>query len=97
MILDPALARDVLMKNFKNFPDNSIALQMDRNKPLIRQNPFINVGEKWKELRNDVSPAMTPLKVKFNIFALINCKQTIISISVEANVPNRTQCDQTND
>lgn len=32
--------------------------------PLFGRNPFFRIGEDWKRLRGEISPAFTMLKVK---------------------------------
>jgi hypothetical protein len=64
LIFDHELIKSVLIKNFKNFRNNDVAFQMDKNSdPLFGRNPFILQDDEWKEKRNQVSPAMSQSKV----------------------------------
>jgi cytochrome P450 len=64
-ILDPLMAKDILVKNFKNFRENEFSKMMDgKNDPLFSRNPFLARGEEWKERRNEISPAFSTNRMK---------------------------------
>lgn len=66
-------------------------LRVDCKNVLFRPNPFLNSGDEWKRLRNDVSPAMTTQKVG-NVFFLNKENAKIqIFLLVETNVLHFTE------
>ncbi|GAB0089202.1 Cytochrome P450 [Sergentomyia squamirostris] len=65
MILDPSLARDVLINKFKNFHDNTFSEMTDTKKDrILSKNPFFLKGEEWKQRRTEISPALTSSRIK---------------------------------
>nr|XP_014102334.2 probable cytochrome P450 309a1 [Bactrocera oleae] len=64
LILDPKLAHEVLVTNFKSFRNNlgSKFLHDKEEDPVAKFNPFFNVGEKWKTIRSDVMGGLTQHK-----------------------------------
>ncbi|XP_059618982.1 probable cytochrome P450 28a5 [Phlebotomus argentipes] len=65
MVLQPDLARDMLIKNFKHFADNEFADLADKNvDPILSRNPFMLKGEEWKEKRAEITPAFTTSRIK---------------------------------
>lgn len=61
LIRDPELIKEVVLKNFSNFYDNSITFH--EGDPLIGRNPFVLKGQKWKTFRNQLTPLFTSAKV----------------------------------
>ncbi|XP_050328947.1 probable cytochrome P450 309a1 [Bactrocera neohumeralis] len=61
LILDPKLAHEVLVTNFKSFRENlSSKFLYDREEDTVAAlNPFFNVGEEWKTRRSDVMSGIT--------------------------------------
>lgn len=65
MITDPELAKDVLVTNFNNFSYNSISDRVNSKiDPLFAHNPFLKIGEEWKKVRAELSPAITMQRVR---------------------------------
>lgn len=65
LILDPLLAKDILVKNFKNFRENEFSKMMDeKSDPLFARNPFLSRADEWKERRNEISPAFSTNRMK---------------------------------
>ncbi|GAB0098877.1 Cytochrome P450 [Sergentomyia squamirostris] len=65
MILQPDIARDVLIKNFKSFSDNQFADIIDKDvDPMFGRNPFMLKGNEWKEKRAEITPAFTTNRIK---------------------------------
>ncbi|GAB0089201.1 Cytochrome P450 [Sergentomyia squamirostris] len=65
MILDPSLARDLLINKFTNFHDNGFSDIFDKNKdPILKKNSFVLKGEDWKNSRTEITPAFTSLRIK---------------------------------
>lgn len=64
-VASPALAKDVLIKDFKNFHDNEFGGFTDKDTdPILSRNPFLLNGEEWKEKRSEVTPAFTTSRVR---------------------------------
>ncbi|EAT32234.1 AAEL015654-PA [Aedes aegypti] len=64
-ITSPALARDILVKYFKNFHDNEIGLITNKElDPLFGRNPFVLNGAAWKAKRAEITPAFTASRIK---------------------------------
>ncbi|EDS36419.1 cytochrome P450 26B1 [Culex quinquefasciatus] len=64
-VASPALAKDVLIKDFKNFHDNEFGGFTDKDTdPILSRNPFLLNGEEWKEKRSEVTPAFTTSRMK---------------------------------
>ncbi|XP_055845082.1 probable cytochrome P450 28d1 [Episyrphus balteatus] len=65
LILSPEFIHKVFVSGFKNFHDNEAATWMDeKSEALISNNPFILRGEKWKELRAEITPGITINRIK---------------------------------
>lgn len=64
MVTDPALIKDILVKDFKHFAENEYG-EMDRftGDPIFGQNPFILGGDEWKNKRSETTPAFTASRV----------------------------------
>ncbi|XP_059618983.1 probable cytochrome P450 28a5 [Phlebotomus argentipes] len=65
MILQPDVAKDVLVKNFKHFSTNQFTDMMDKETdPIFARNPFMLRGDEWKEKRAEITPAFTSTRIK---------------------------------
>ncbi|XP_020280495.1 uncharacterized protein LOC109853117 [Pseudomyrmex gracilis] len=69
LLRDPELIKTVLLKNFQVFP-NRRGLG-DLNDPLFSKSLFSLQGEKWRNVRNLLSPSFTSSKMK-NMFILMS-------------------------
>lgn len=70
MIRDPEIIKLVAVKNFENCP-NHRAFVDEKQDPFFGKNLFAMKGEKWRELRNVLTPAFTASKMRL-MFELIN-------------------------
>ncbi|EAT41342.1 AAEL006989-PA [Aedes aegypti] len=65
MITSAELAKDILVKNFKNFHDNEFGELTNKEiDPLLGRNPFLLDGSEWKAKRAEVTPAFTTSRMK---------------------------------
>lgn len=65
LILEPELAKRVLIKSFNNFRENEFGKVMDtKQNPLFARNPFMATGDEWKERRTEISPAFSSNRTK---------------------------------
>uniref|UniRef100_A0A1A9X3B0 Cytochrome P450 n=1 Tax=Glossina brevipalpis TaxID=37001 RepID=A0A1A9X3B0_9MUSC len=79
MILNPQIVHDILVNDFKHFEDNDVGKLIDRAKdPLIAQNPFILMGEEWRQQRSLLSPALTNSKLKVAYHIMQNVCEDLI-------------------
>ncbi|XP_043284585.1 cytochrome P450 9e2-like [Venturia canescens] len=70
LLRSPELLKSVAVKNFDHFTDHRNFVDPESNR-LLSKNLFTLRGEKWKEVRNLLSPAFTSSKMK-NMFELIS-------------------------
>ncbi|XP_063709179.1 probable cytochrome P450 28d1 [Culicoides brevitarsis] len=83
MILDPQIARSIMISDFSHFTDTVGSFSIDKEiDPLIGLNPFFLKGDEWKEKRSEISPAFSNTRIKF-IFPLmeksaIQCIETLL-------------------
>lgn len=65
IVLNTELAREVLVKNFKNFHKNGFEKMLnEQSDPLLSFNPFFRSGDQWKDKRNEITPAFSQSRIK---------------------------------
>ncbi|CAD7092564.1 unnamed protein product [Hermetia illucens] len=65
LVLDPKLAQEILVSNFKSFHDNEFGRMVHKDlDPVLSRNPFMLTGSEWKDKRAEVTPALTTLRIK---------------------------------
>uniref|UniRef100_A0A240SY25 Cytochrome n=1 Tax=Lutzomyia longipalpis TaxID=7200 RepID=A0A240SY25_LUTLO len=65
LILHPDLVKEVLIRNFNSFANNSFANFTDKNTdPIFGRNPFILKGDEWREKRGEITPAFTTSRIE---------------------------------
>uniref|UniRef100_A0A1L8E4F6 Putative cytochrome n=1 Tax=Nyssomyia neivai TaxID=330878 RepID=A0A1L8E4F6_9DIPT len=65
LVIDPEIVKEVLIKNFRSFADNSFAELIDKDAdPIFGRNPFMLKGTEWKEKRAEITPAFTTNRIK---------------------------------
>ncbi|XP_020280584.1 cytochrome P450 9e2-like [Pseudomyrmex gracilis] len=69
LLRDPELIKAVLIKHFEVFPNREGFAYV--NDPLFSKNLFSLQGEKWRNMRNLLSPSFTSSKMK-NMFTLMS-------------------------
>ena len=69
MLRDPELIKDVIVKNFDSFTNNSIFI--DVNDYMLSQNLFGLQNTKWRHVKKLLSPLFTSSKIK-NMFILMS-------------------------
>ncbi|XP_055696270.1 probable cytochrome P450 6a14 [Lutzomyia longipalpis] len=62
LVLDLDVAQDILVQNFKIFPNHGFFYYNERDDPLTAH-LFALEGEKWKQIRRKLGPAFTAAKV----------------------------------
>lgn len=72
LVVDPALAKEILVKNFSSFHDTSFGKLLHlESDPLLARNPFFLCGQAWKDKRSEITPAFSPARIKA-MFPLID-------------------------
>ncbi|XP_063707790.1 probable cytochrome P450 28a5 isoform X2 [Culicoides brevitarsis] len=65
LVIDPELAKKVMITDFSHFTDTKGLLTIDKESdPLLGRNPFFLKGEEWKEKRGEILPAFTSGRIK---------------------------------
>jgi len=72
MIRDPDLIKSIAIKNFDSFTDHRGFVD-EVNDPLFGKNLFSLRGEKWRDVRNLLSPAFTSSKMKAMFKLMADC------------------------
>lgn len=71
LVRDLDLVHNVLARNHTSFELNDFFVNKALD-PLVSENPFLKVGDDWKEGRNLVTPMLTISKVKAMFPAIKN-------------------------
>ncbi|XP_032682976.1 cytochrome P450 9e2-like [Odontomachus brunneus] len=74
LLRDPELIRDVMVKDFEHFPDHRTIASEDID-PLFGKNVFALRGDRWKEMRNTLSPSFTASKMKAMFELVSKCSR----------------------
>ncbi|KAL0100771.1 hypothetical protein PUN28_019270 [Cardiocondyla obscurior] len=82
LLRDPELIKDVMVKDFEYFPDHRNML--DENvEPLFSKNVFVLRGDRWREMRNTLSPSFTASKMKFMFDLISECSQDFVNYLID--------------
>lgn len=82
MIRDPELIRDVAVKHFDHFTDH-LPFINEHVEPVFAKNIAILCGERWREMRNILSPSFTSAKMKFMFGLVSKCSRTFVDYLIE--------------
>ncbi|XP_032682977.1 cytochrome P450 9e2-like [Odontomachus brunneus] len=74
LIRDPELIKDIMVKDFEHFPDHRTFASEDID-PLFGKNIFSLRGNRWKEMRNTLSPSFTASKMKAMFELVSKCSR----------------------
>ncbi|XP_043518308.1 cytochrome P450 9e2-like [Frieseomelitta varia] len=74
VIRDLDLIKSITVKNFDHFPNHRMAFQPDVE-TLFSKNLFSLRDERWREIRNMLTPAFTSSKMKYMFVLMRNCAQ----------------------
>lgn len=77
LLRDPELIRDIMVKDFEHFPDHRSFVDEDLE-PLFGKNIFSLRGDRWKEMRNTLSPSFTASKMKFMFDLISKCSKDFV-------------------
>lgn len=82
LIRDPDLIRDVAVKYFDHFTDRYNFVN-EEIEPLFGNSVSLLRGERWKEMRNILSPSFTASKMRFMFELVSKCSQDFVDYLVE--------------
>ncbi|XP_076293516.1 cytochrome P450 9e2-like [Lasioglossum baleicum] len=74
MVRDPDLIRDIGIKHFEHFPDHESFID-EKIDPVFGKNVFSLKGDRWKEMRNTLSPTFTASKMRFMFDLVSECSK----------------------
>ncbi|KOC61106.1 Cytochrome P450 9e2 [Habropoda laboriosa] len=77
VIRDPELIREITVKYFDHFTDHKAFVDEDIE-PLFSKNVFMLRGERWREMRNILTPTFTANKMKFMFELVSKCSQQFV-------------------
>ncbi|XP_011172811.1 cytochrome P450 9e2-like [Solenopsis invicta] len=78
LLRDPELIRDITVKDFEHFPDHRSFVDEDLE-PLFGKNIFALRGDRWKEMRNTLSPSFTASKMKMMFDLISKCSEDFVN------------------
>jgi len=82
LIRDPELIKDIMVKDFEYFPDHRSFV--DENIDLlVSKNTFSLRGDRWRKIRNTLSPTFTANKMKFMFDLIAKCSQDFVDYFVD--------------
>ncbi|XP_012230909.2 cytochrome P450 9e2-like [Linepithema humile] len=82
LLRDPELIKDIMVKDFEHFPDHR-SFVTEEVDPLFGKNVFSLRGDRWKEMRNTLSPSFTASKMKFIYELISKCSSDFVDYLVE--------------
>ncbi|XP_071651117.1 cytochrome P450 9e2-like [Temnothorax longispinosus] len=82
LLRDPELIKGVMVKDFEYFPDHRSFVD-ESVEPLFGRNTFFLRGDRWKEMRNTLSPSFTASKMKFMFDLISECSHDFVNYLVD--------------
>ncbi|XP_071571144.1 cytochrome P450 9e2-like [Temnothorax nylanderi] len=82
LVRDPELIKDIMVKDFESFPDHRSFVD-DSVEPLFGKNIFSLRGDRWREMRNTLSPSFTASKMKFMFDLISECSHNFVNYLVD--------------
>jgi len=77
MIRDPELINAILVKDFSYFTDHGLDIDPATN--LMARSMFFDNGQRWKTIRQKLSPGLTSSKIKGTFDQIKKCSEQIVS------------------
>jgi len=82
ILRDPELIKEIMVKDFEHFTDHRSVV--DENiEPLFGKNIFSLRGDRWREMRNTLSPSFTASKMKFMFDLVSKCSRDFINYLID--------------
>ncbi|XP_011638707.1 cytochrome P450 9e2-like [Pogonomyrmex barbatus] len=82
LLRDPELIKDTMVKDFEHFQDHR-AFVDENLEPLFGKAVFFMHGDRWKEMRNVLSPSFTASKMKLMFDLISDCAHDFANYFVE--------------
>ncbi|XP_029663901.1 cytochrome P450 9e2-like [Formica exsecta] len=82
LLRDPELIKDVLVKDFEIFHDHRSFVDESLD-PLFSKNIFSLRGDRWREMRNTLSPSFTASKMKIMFDLISKCSHEFVNYLVD--------------
>ncbi|KAL2728168.1 cytochrome P450 9e2-like, partial [Vespula maculifrons] len=82
IVRDPDLLKDIMVKQFDHFPDHR-AFVDENIDPIFGKNVFSLRGERWKEMRNTLSPSFTASKMRFMLDLVSKCSDEFVNYFID--------------
>ncbi|XP_012529335.1 cytochrome P450 9e2-like [Monomorium pharaonis] len=82
IIRDPELIKDIMVKDFEYFTDHRSFIDESVD-PLLGKATFSLRGDRWREMKNILSPTFTASKMKFMFDLVSKCSQNFINYLVD--------------
>ncbi|XP_072748026.1 cytochrome P450 9e2-like [Anoplolepis gracilipes] len=79
---DPELLKDIMIKDFENFHDHRKFVDESID-PLFTKNVFSLRGDRWREMRNTLTPSFTASKMKFMFDLVSKCSHEFVNYLVD--------------
>ncbi|XP_043480617.1 cytochrome P450 9e2-like [Leptopilina heterotoma] len=78
VLRDAELIKDVCVKLFDHFPDHNNIID-EKVDPVWGKNVFALRGDRWREIRNTLSPSFTGSKMKFMYELVDKCSENFVN------------------
>ena len=77
VLRDPELIKEICVKNFDYFLDHQTFVDEEMD-PMFGKNIFSLKGDRWKIMRNTLSPSFTATKMKFMFELIARCSRQFV-------------------
>lgn len=77
VIKDTQLARDIFIRDFESFTDH-VAFVSEEMDPIAGRNLFTLEGQRWKTMRNVLSPSFTAARMKEMFHLIKECSDDFV-------------------
>lgn len=82
LVRDPDLIKEICVKNFENFVDRR-SFMTEEMDPVYGKNVFSLKGDRWKKMRNTLSPAYTAAKMKLMFELVEKCARDFVQYFID--------------
>lgn len=82
LIKDPEIIRDVCIKSFDSFVDHD-AFVTEEMDPIVGRNLFSLKGQRWKSVRNTLTPSFTTTRMKAMFQLIEECSNDFVQYFLE--------------
>lgn len=88
LICDPDLVKRITVQDFDHFPHRKALLPETKQNSLLGRGIFLSRGQKWREMRNILSPAFTGNKMRM-MFGLVQESSMEFVQGLKENSPEK--------